>query len=118
MQSVRSVRRVDSARWLLVLVAIACLSQAALAATKVITNADKGGVVHIKFVDRLELRLKSNPSNEDERDFIFVYHHLTAGYFSSRAYDTQCAMRIAFLFVLIFRDVPTEYAMKAICFKV
>ena len=62
MQSVRSVRRVDSARWLLVLVAIACLSQAALAATKVITNADKGGVVHIKFVDRLELRLKSNPS--------------------------------------------------------
>lgn len=58
----RSVRRVDFVRWLLVLVAIACFAQAALAATKVITDADKGGEVRIKFADQLELRLKSNPS--------------------------------------------------------
>ena len=58
----RSVCRVEAVRWLLVLVAIACFSQAALAATKVITGADKGGEVRIKAVDRLELRLKSNPS--------------------------------------------------------
>jgi inhibitor of cysteine peptidase len=44
------------------LVAIACFSQAALAATKVVTDADKGGVVHMKFDDRLEVRLKANPS--------------------------------------------------------
>jgi inhibitor of cysteine peptidase len=42
--------------------AIACFAQAALAATKVITDADKGGVVRIKSVDQLELRLKSNPT--------------------------------------------------------
>ena len=58
----RSVRRVDFARWLLALVAIAGSAQAALAATKVITDADKGGEVRIKFADQLELRLKSNPS--------------------------------------------------------
>jgi inhibitor of cysteine peptidase len=59
-----SLRRVHSVRWifLLVVVAIICSAQAALAATKVITDADKGGVVHIKLVDRLELRLKANPS--------------------------------------------------------
>jgi len=58
----RSVCRLDSVRLLLSLVAIACISQAALAATKVITDTDKGGVVHMKFDDRLEVRLKANPS--------------------------------------------------------
>jgi inhibitor of cysteine peptidase len=60
----RSVRRVYSMRWLLmlVLVAIACTAQAAFAATKVITDADKGGTVRISALDRLELRLKSNPT--------------------------------------------------------
>jgi predicted secreted protein len=64
MLSDRSVRRVDSVRWLLLLalVAIACSAQAAFAATKVITDANKGGAVRMKAVDRLELRLKSNPS--------------------------------------------------------
>jgi len=79
----RLVRRIDSVRRiaLLVLVAIACFSQAALAATKVITDADKGGVVHIKFVDRLEVRLKSNRSTgymwyiEKESTPLLKLHH-------------------------------------------
>ena len=81
MLSVRSVRRVDFVRWLLVLAAIACFAQAALAATKVITDADKGGEVRIKFVDRLELRLKSNPSTgymwyvEKESTPLLKLHH-------------------------------------------
>lgn len=79
----RSVRLVDSYRWLLVLVAIACFSQAALAATKVITDADKGGVVHMKFVDRLEVRLSSNPTTgymwyvEKESTPLLKLHHQT-----------------------------------------
>jgi inhibitor of cysteine peptidase len=32
------------------------------AATKVITEADKGGVVQLQADDRIELRLRSNPS--------------------------------------------------------
>jgi predicted secreted protein len=77
----RLVRRFDSARWLLVLAAIACFSQAAYAATKVITDADKGSVVRIKLVDRLELRLKSNPSTgymwyvEKESTPLVKLHH-------------------------------------------
>src|ERR1019366_2012225 len=64
MLSDRLVRRVNSIRWLflIALLAIAFSAQAALAATKVIKDADKDGVVHMKLVDRLELRLKSNPS--------------------------------------------------------
>ncbi len=62
MMPVRSICRVDSVRWLLVLTAIACFAQASFAATKVVTDADKGGVIHIKFLDRLEVRLKANPS--------------------------------------------------------
>ena len=79
----RSVRRVDFVRWLLVLVAIACFAQAALAATKVITDADKGGEVRIKFADQLELRLKSNPSTgymwyvEKESTPLLKLHHLS-----------------------------------------
>jgi len=64
MLSYRSVRRVQSVRWLalLALAAIACFAQTAFAATKVITDADKGGVVRIKFLDRLEVRLSANPT--------------------------------------------------------
>jgi inhibitor of cysteine peptidase len=64
MLSDRLIRRIDSARWivLLAVVAVTCLPQAAFAATKVITDANKGGVVHLKTGDTLELRLKSNPS--------------------------------------------------------
>jgi inhibitor of cysteine peptidase len=81
MLSVRSVRQVDSIRWLLVLVAIACFAQTAQAATKVITDADKGGEVHIKAVDQLEVRLKSNPTTgymwyvEKESTPLLKLHH-------------------------------------------
>ena len=62
MLSDRAVRWGSSGRWLLVLVAIVFSAHTALAATKVITDADKGGVVHMKVADRLELRLKANPT--------------------------------------------------------
>ncbi len=83
MHSDRSVRRVDFARrfFLLALVTVACLSQAAFAADKVITDADKGGEVRIKFGDRLELRLQSNPSTgymwyvEKESTPLIKLHH-------------------------------------------
>jgi inhibitor of cysteine peptidase len=60
----RLVRRIDPVRWvfLLTLLAVVCHTQTASAETKVITDADKGGEVHLKAGDQLELRLKSNPS--------------------------------------------------------
>jgi inhibitor of cysteine peptidase len=60
----RLAPRFISVRWLslLVLAATACVSQAALAADKIITDADKGGVVHLKAGERFEVRLKSNPT--------------------------------------------------------
>ncbi len=79
----RPVCGIDAVRWLLMLVAIACISQAALAATKVITDADKGGVVHLKLADQLELRLKSNPTTgymwylEKESTPLVKLHHQT-----------------------------------------
>jgi len=48
--------------FLLALAAAVCRPQAAFAATKVVTDADKGGVVHLRLGDTLELRLKSNPT--------------------------------------------------------
>ena len=79
----RLVRRFNSIRWpfLLILLAIACFVQTAQAATKVITDADKDGVVRMKVVDRLELRLKSNPSTgymwyvEKESTPLLKLHH-------------------------------------------
>jgi len=64
MQSVRSGRWIDSARWLflLFLLAFAYRPPIALAATKVATDADKGGDVQLKVGDLLEVRLRSNPS--------------------------------------------------------
>lgn len=81
MLSDRSVRWGGSGRWLLVLVAIFFSAQTAQAATKVITDADKGGVVHIKVSDQLELRLKSNPTTgymwyvEKESTPLLKLHH-------------------------------------------
>ena len=81
MLSDRLVRRFEAVRWLLVLAAIACFAQAALAATKVVTDADKGGVVRMKFEDRLEVRLKSNPTTgfmwyvEKESTPLLKLHH-------------------------------------------
>jgi predicted secreted protein len=64
MQRVRLRRWLDSASWLilLVLLGIVCSSPKGLAATKVVTDADKGGSIHLKAGDTLELRLYSNPS--------------------------------------------------------
>jgi inhibitor of cysteine peptidase len=45
-----------------VLLAIVFHPELAFAATKVATDADKGGIVHLKVGDQLELRLQSNPS--------------------------------------------------------
>jgi inhibitor of cysteine peptidase len=64
MQTARSIRPAVSVLsiFLLALAAIACCPQTAFAATKVITDADKGGTVHLRLGDTLELRLKSNPT--------------------------------------------------------
>ncbi len=48
--------------FLFVLLAAALFSQAAFAATKVVTDADKGGSVHLKVGDTLEVRLEANPT--------------------------------------------------------
>jgi predicted secreted protein len=47
---------------LFVLLILACGSQAAFAAPKVITDADKGGSVQLKTGDILEVQLGSNPT--------------------------------------------------------
>ncbi len=64
MLTARSIRPAASVLsiFLLVLAAIVCLPQRAFAATRVITDDDKGGTVRIRLTDKLELRLKSNPS--------------------------------------------------------
>jgi predicted secreted protein len=48
--------------FLLALAAVVCLPHRAFAATKAITDADKGGVVRLRLGDTLEVSLKSNPS--------------------------------------------------------
>ncbi|MGA2278442.1 MAG: protease inhibitor I42 family protein [Terracidiphilus sp.] len=48
--------------FLFALLAFAFAPQAAIAANKVVTEADKGSVVHLKMGDTLEVRLKANPS--------------------------------------------------------
>jgi inhibitor of cysteine peptidase len=64
MQPVRSWRSHFSVRCLFffVLLAVVLFSQAAFAATTVITDADKGGTIHLKAGDTLEVRLKANPT--------------------------------------------------------
>jgi predicted secreted protein len=64
MQPVRLRRWLGPASWLalFVLLGIVCSSPKGLAATTVVTDADKGGSIHLKAGDTLELRLYSNPS--------------------------------------------------------
>src|SRR5208337_3461771 len=64
MQLVRSWRSYRSVRLCLplVLLSAALFSQPVRAATQTITDADKGSTVHLKAGDRLEVRLKSNPT--------------------------------------------------------
>jgi inhibitor of cysteine peptidase len=46
----------------LALLVAAGQSQRVAAADKVVTDADKGGIIHLKTGESFELRLKSNPS--------------------------------------------------------
>ena len=64
MQPFESHHRFVIVRWLilLALLAVVCPAQMAFAATKVVTDADKGGDVQLKAGDTLEVRLSSNPS--------------------------------------------------------
>jgi inhibitor of cysteine peptidase len=48
--------------FLLVLVAIVSLPLSVHAADKVITDADKGGTIHLKSGEAFEVRLKANPT--------------------------------------------------------
>jgi inhibitor of cysteine peptidase len=48
--------------FLLALAAIVCLPHTAFAATKAITDADKGGTVRLRLGDTLEVSLKANPT--------------------------------------------------------
>ncbi|MGA9670081.1 MAG: protease inhibitor I42 family protein [Terracidiphilus sp.] len=48
--------------FLSVLLAILCLPNSVYAATKVVTDEDKGNDIQLKVGDVLEVRLKSNPS--------------------------------------------------------
>lgn len=47
---------------LVALFTMACLTQAALAETKVATDADKGNDIQVKVGDTLEVRLNANPA--------------------------------------------------------
>ena len=64
MQFDGSDRSFGSLGWffLCVLLAFLCRSGTASAATKVVTDSNKGGQVRLKLGDTLELRLPSNPS--------------------------------------------------------
>ena len=64
MQVDSSDRSFGSLGWfiLCVLLAVVCRSEIASAATKVVTDADKGGQVRLRLGDTLELRLPANSS--------------------------------------------------------
>jgi inhibitor of cysteine peptidase len=59
-----SRRRLDFIQWLFLftLMSVVCLPQAAIAAKKVVTDADKGSEIHLKVGDTLEVRLRANPT--------------------------------------------------------
>ena len=64
MKHARFGRLFDSVGWFLVFVLLAFVFRPEMvsAATRVMTDGDKGGSVHIKTGEALEVRLKSNPS--------------------------------------------------------
>ena len=64
MQPASARRQFHTAFWLfpVTLLLLALCTPSASAATKVVTDADKGGTVEIKMGDVLEVRLNSNPS--------------------------------------------------------
>jgi len=64
MHFARSGRWLHPLRWLVLLALLGVLGepQRATAAGKVVTDADKGGSIHLKTGEAFELRLTSNPS--------------------------------------------------------
>jgi inhibitor of cysteine peptidase len=64
MHTDRPTHRIHTARGVILLafLVFACLLPVARAATKVVTDADKDNMVHLKVGDTLEVRLKANPS--------------------------------------------------------
>jgi predicted secreted protein len=64
MQPVSTRRQFQAALWLFpgTLLLLVLCAPSAFAATKVVTDADKGATVEIKMGDVLEVRLSSNPS--------------------------------------------------------
>ncbi|MGB8259347.1 MAG: protease inhibitor I42 family protein [Terracidiphilus sp.] len=54
----------EASRWLTLvfMLGLVFFPRPSLAATKVITDADKGAVVHLKSGQEIEVRLKANPS--------------------------------------------------------
>lgn len=64
MQPARLRHWLGPVSWLVlfVLLGIVCSSPKGLAATRVVTDADKGASIHLKAEDTLELRIQSNPS--------------------------------------------------------
>lgn len=54
----------DAGRWFLVLLLLGVVWRArtAGAADRVVTDAERGGTIHLKVAESFELRLKSNPS--------------------------------------------------------
>jgi len=64
MRARNAYRRFHSSSWLLpvAIFLLVCCSAVAPAATKVVTDADKGSTVNLKIGDVLEVRLSSNPT--------------------------------------------------------
>ncbi len=64
MQTPWPLRRLDLVRSVFpfLLFAVICFPRIAFAADKVITDADKGGTIHLKAGEIVELRLKANPT--------------------------------------------------------
>ena len=62
MQPARPSRRLTSLPLLFLLALVALHAQPALAETKIVTDADKGGDMQIKLGDTFEVHLASNPS--------------------------------------------------------
>jgi inhibitor of cysteine peptidase len=63
MQSANARRRLHAAPWLLpVALLLACCASSASAATKTVTDKDKGAQISLKTGDTLEVRLEANPT--------------------------------------------------------
>jgi len=64
MTPVRTLRRLDAARWLFLVMLLGAAGHLLIASAenKVFTDADKGGQIRLKAGEGFELRLKANPT--------------------------------------------------------